>query len=338
SSNSSFCVLQPDATKVIIPVIYCILFVIGVLGNSISMWIFTRKITAKKSTHIYLINLIFSNLLMCSVMPLQSAYFLMGHQWTTTSLICIIIMCFVVPVFHANNYVNLITLSSIAISRYAILVKHNESTGETNSFVCSRIICDNVLKKFRDGKFAKRFSVAMWIIVVCTTLPLFLLYAFKENKKQDETVCFNERFELRAKLSHTATIFATVFFLLCFLMVLVSYICVAKHVYKSQAHTSIKQNHLVYRKVLRNILFIQIVLSICFLPYHIFRPILITITQNKNCSTLNHLVEVKNLLFCLEALRSSTDPFIYLTLDRTFQKHVHNLMRKVRSSFRSEMS
>lgn len=114
----------------------------------------------------------------------------------------------------------------------------------------------------------------------------------------------------------------------------------------------------------------QVVLSLCLLPYHVFKPIFIILAHYQSssldsscsattCHPLNVFIEVtdfhlhvslpgfgadsitfsllslqlKNCLFLLAVLRSSTDPVMYFLLDRTFRQQALSLLRNNKLDF-----
>ena len=134
--------------------------------------------------------------------------------------------------------------------------------------------------------------------------------------------------ELGAEISQTAGLIGTTFIGFSFLVVLTSYYSFVNHLRKIRTCTSITEKDLTYSSVKRHLLVIQILLIVCFLPYSIFKPIFFVVYQRLDCQQLNHLIEIKNILTCLASARSSTDPIIFLFLDKTFKKTLYSLFIK----------
>ncbi|KAM6439663.1 putative G-protein coupled receptor 82 [Rhynochetos jubatus] len=320
--RNSTCLLQPSlATTVALPVIYSFLFPAGSIGNILTAWIFSRQALTKRAQYIYVVNLVSANLLICSTMPFLTAYFARGYQWTYNSVPCGIVNYLGTLTMHVSMYVTIMILSSIALSQYATLkknidAKYSQAVNEN----CQRFL----LKKFRQPKFAKYLCIIIWLTVLCTTVIAIARNAQARTMEESPT-CYNIKAEA-GELG--AVIVATGCFFLSFMMVLLSYYSLTRHLSEIQKNTCIEEKHLIYRTVKRNVFVIQMILTVCFLPYHIFRPIFYVMLTNNDCPRLNYLVEIKNFLTCLAAAKSSLDPVITLLLDKTCKKSLCGLFTR----------
>ncbi|KFQ25192.1 putative G-protein coupled receptor 82, partial [Mesitornis unicolor] len=317
--------LQPSlATTVALPVIYSFLCPAGSFGNILAAWIFLRQAPTKRTQYIYLVNLVTANLLICSTMPFLAAYFAGGYQWTYESVACKIANHVGTTVMHVSMYVTIIILCSIALSQYATL-KKNSDTQYSQAVNDSFYRC--VLEKFRQPKFAKYFCIIIWLAVLCITVTA-ITFNVQPSHMAEFHRCYNIMVEAGEFNVRIASSIATACFFLSFMTVLLSYYSLTRHLSKIQKNTCIAEKHLIYRTVKRNILVIQMILTVCFLPYHIFRPIFYALLTNSDCSRLSYLVEIKNFLTCLAATKSSLDPVIFLLLDKTFKKSLYGLFTK----------
>lgn len=326
NNSASTCIRPSVISSVALPILYIFLCIIGLFGNSLSQWVFLTKIGKKTSTHIYLAHLVTANLLVCSTMPFMGVYFLRGFQWEYRSTQCRLVNFLGTLSMHVSMFVSLLILSWIAISRYATLMK-KDSTQETTSCY-EKIFYGHLLKKFRQPNFAKKLCVYIWGAVLGVIIPVIIYYSVVEVAEGEETLCYNRRMELGAMTSQIAGLIGTTFIGFSCLVVLTSYYSFVSHLRKIRTCTSITEKHLTYSSVRRHLLVIQILLIVCFLPYSIFKPIFYVLHQRVNCEQLNYLIEIKNILTCLASARSSTDPIIFLFLDKTFKKILYNLFAK----------
>ncbi|NXV31931.1 GPR82 protein, partial [Rissa tridactyla] len=323
--RNSTCLLQPSlATSVALPVIYSLLFPAGSFGNILAAWIFSKQAPTKRTQYIYLGNLVTANLLICSTMPFLAAYFARGYQWNYDSVTCRIANHLGTLIMHVSMYVTIIILCSTALSQYATLKKNSDTqysqAVNENFYRC-------VLEKFRQPKFAKYLCIIIWLTVLCITV-IAIAYNVQAKDIEEHRQCYNIRVEAGEFTTRIAASVATACFFLSFMTVLLSYYSLNKHLSKIQKNTCLGEKHLIYSTVKRNILVIQMILTICFLPYHIFRPIFYVLLTNNDCPRLSYLVEVKNFLTCLAAAKSSVDPIIILLLDKTFKKSLYGLFTK----------
>ncbi|XP_008935068.1 PREDICTED: probable G-protein coupled receptor 82 [Merops nubicus] len=317
--------LQPSlATTVVLPVIYSFLFPAGSFGNILTAWVFLRQALTKRTQYIYLANLVAANLFICSTMPFLAAYFARGYQWAYDSVACRIANHLGTLIMHISMYVTIIILCSTALSQYATLKKNSDAQ-------CSHAAKENfyrcVLQKFRQPKFAKYLCIFIWFTVFCITVTA-ITYNIQEKAEKEFPSCYNMKVEAGEFVTMIAASFATASFFVSFTTVLLSYYSLTRHLDKIKKNTCIEEKHLIYSTVKRNILVIQMILTICFLPYHIFRPVFYVLIKNDECPRLNYLVEIKNFLTCLAAAKSSLDPVIILLLDKTFKKSLYGLFTK----------
>ncbi|NXS24885.1 GPR82 protein, partial [Mystacornis crossleyi] len=322
--NNSTCLQPSPATTVALPIIYSCLLPTGIFGNILIGWVFAQKAPTRRTQYIYLANLVTANLLVCSTMPFLAAYFADGHRWPYESVACRVAHHLGTPVMHVSMYVTITILCSITLSQYATL-KKNSGTRHSPALPgnCHR----RLLHEFRQPQFAKYLCVVIWLTVLCITVTA-ITYNVQERVSAEFPTCYNIRVEVGGHPTMIAGSLATVVFFLSFMTVLWTYYSLTRHLSKIQKNTCIGKKHLIYRRVKRNILVIQMILTVCFLPYHIFRPVFYVLLKDTDCPRLNFLVEIKNFLTCLAAAKSSLDPVITLLLDKTVKKSLYGLFTK----------
>ncbi|NXA85565.1 GPR82 protein, partial [Melanocharis versteri] len=321
--NNSTCLQPSPATTVALPIIYSSLLPAGMFGNILAACIFSRKAPTRRTQYIYLANLVMANLLVCSTMPFLAAYFANGHRWPYESVMCGVAHHLGSLVMHVSMYVTITILCSIALSQYATL----KNSGTRHSRALPGNFHRRLIHKFRQPKFAKYLCVVIWLMVLCVTATA-ITYNVQGRVPGEFPTCYNIRVETGERPAMIAGSFATACFFLSFMTVLWSYYSLTRHLSKIQKNTCIGEKHLIYRTVKRNILVIQMILTVCFLPCHIFRPIFYALLTDNDCPRLNYLVEIKNFLTCLAAAKSSLDPVIILLLDKTFKKSLYGLFTK----------
>ncbi|XP_005080606.1 probable G-protein coupled receptor 82 [Mesocricetus auratus] len=325
-NNISTCIQPSMISTTALPIIYIFLCVIGLFGNSLAQWVFLTKIGKKTSTHVYLANLVTANLLVCTAMPFMGIYFMKGFYWKYQSVQCRLVNFLGTLSMHVSMFVSLLILSWIAISRYATLMKKESSQEATSCY--ERMFYGHLLKRFRQPNFARKMCTYIWGVVLVIIIPVTLYYSVVETTEEGESQCYNQQMELGASISQIAGLIGTTFIGLSFLVVVTSYYSFVSHLRRVRTCTSIIERDLTYRSVKRHLLIIQVLLVVCFLPYSIFKPIFYALHQRTDCQQLNYLIEAKNILTCLASARSSTDPIIFLLLDKTFKKTLYNLLKK----------
>ncbi|NWX38089.1 GPR82 protein, partial [Notiomystis cincta] len=309
--NNSTCLQPSPATTVALPILYSCLLPAGICGNALAAWILSRKAATGRTQGIYLANLVTANLLVCSTMPFLVAYFAAGHRWPHASAACRVTHHLGALVMHLSMYVTIAILSSMALGQHARL--------RTGAGLHSRALHRRLLHAFQRPDFAKRLCAAVWLSVLCVT-AVAVTHSVQDGAPAELSTCYNIRVEAGERPAMIAGSLAIVCFFLSFVTVLWSYCSLSRHLSQIQKNTCIGEKHLIYRTVKRNILVIQMILTVCFLPYHVFRPIFFVLLTDNDCPRLSNLVEIKNFLTCLAAAKSSLDPVIILLLDKTFKK------------------
>ncbi|KAI5107105.1 probable G-protein coupled receptor 82 isoform X1 [Silurus meridionalis] len=334
--NESSCLCQTISTYLILPALYAALFIVGLSGNLLSLWIFMTKISTKTPTHIYLINLGFSNLIMCLTVPFNAAYYALGSSWPASSLKCEFVINVLTPVLHINIEGGMLILTWLALSRFATLIQHNYGQRPSR---CTKFLPRILLSRLQKAPFAIAMCIGTWAFVVAAIIPLVVLYSTMETDRMDnnsQRSCYGVPVEIGGSGSQMFTIVGITLFFLCLLLVMSAYISVIRHMKRTKNNSAISDRQKVYSKVCRNILVIQIVVVICLLPHHIYKAIFIAMVKNDShsgdlsakCHPFSMRIEVKNILLFLAVLRGSMDPLLYFLLDKTFKKFACGLFCK----------
>lgn len=334
--SQSSCLCQSSTTILVLPIFYSAMFFTGLSGNILSLWIFIAKISTKTSTHIYLINLGISNLILCLTMPFTAVYYVLGTSWPTPSLLCQLAINVITPVLHANIGGGMLILTWLALSRFATLIKHNYGNPPSR---CTEVLPYVFFSRMPQPKFALTMCLLTWVIVTMTIIPTVVIYSTTETSRREnasEQICYNLAVEAGDSGSQAFAKVGISLFFICLLLVLSAYLAVIRHFHKNQISTAASDRHKVYTRVVRNIVVIQIVMVVCLLPHHVFKAIFIYLVSHYSkyrqlpmeCHPLSKYVEIKNVLLGLAVLRCSTDPIVYFLLDRTFKKKVIALFQK----------
>uniref|UniRef100_A0AAR2LWV5 G-protein coupled receptors family 1 profile domain-containing protein n=1 Tax=Pygocentrus nattereri TaxID=42514 RepID=A0AAR2LWV5_PYGNA len=101
-----------------LPVMYGIIFVVGVLGNVTSLLVYLVKVRPWKSSSIILVNLATTDLLYMLSMPFLIYYYAQSDSWTLGDFMC----RFVRFGFHFNLYGSILFLTCLAVFRYVAVV------------------------------------------------------------------------------------------------------------------------------------------------------------------------------------------------------------------------
>ncbi|XP_014886192.1 probable G-protein coupled receptor 82 [Poecilia latipinna] len=340
SLRNASCSLCPSAaTLYFLPSIYALLFLTALPGNLLSLWVFLRCISSISPTHVYLTHLSISNLLMAIMVPFLAVYFAIGTHWSIRDIPCQIVLHGITPVLHINIYISLLILTWVALSRFAVLIRNTHASRPS---ACISLLPHSFFSSLTRVSFANGVCATLWVVAVGGIVPVTVYYSINEATRSEE-VCYSPVVEMGGSVSSTTSVSPVILFFVLYLLVLVSYMTVLKHIRRSRRNAIITSSQSLLARVSRNIVVIQVVLSLCLLPYHIFKPIFIILAHYQpaslhscsatTCHPLSVFIELKNCLFLLAVLRSSTDPVMYFLLDRTFRQQAHSLLRNNKRDF-----
>ncbi|XP_021180696.2 probable G-protein coupled receptor 82 isoform X2 [Fundulus heteroclitus] len=261
-NNASFSLCPSAATLYFLPSIYTLLFLTALPGNVLSLWVFLRCIPSISPTHIYLTHLSISNLLMAVTVPFLAAYFAWGSHWTVGDIPCQIVLHGITPVLHINIYISLLILTWVALSRFAVLIRNTHASRPSS---CITLLPHGFFSRLTRVSFANIVCGMVWAVAVGGIVPVTIYYSVNEATESAEdaeeggceSVCYSPVVELGGSVSSNLNIFTITVFFVLYLLVLLSYVIVLKHVRSSRRHANITRSQSMLARVSRNIVIIQ---------------------------------------------------------------------------------
>ncbi|XP_010795469.1 probable G-protein coupled receptor 34, partial [Notothenia coriiceps] len=119
--NNESCV-DPKALQSPLAVLYSIIFILGLVGNLVALWVFFSVGSKKNSVRVFLINVAFADLLLVVCLPFRIFYHSRGNEWTLGPTLCKVVGNF----FYMNMYISVTLLGLISVDRY---LKIHRGTG-----------------------------------------------------------------------------------------------------------------------------------------------------------------------------------------------------------------
>lgn len=129
-------------------VVNTLMFVVGVLLNSLALYVFCQRSRSRTTPAIYTINLAVADLLVALSLPARIALYYSGGDCTA---------CFYVHTFSyfVNMYCSILFLTSICVDRYMAVVRPSGAAG-----------------RWRSPVVAKGVSACVWLFAVVVTYSL----------------------------------------------------------------------------------------------------------------------------------------------------------------------
>lgn len=113
---------QRDQLQSSLAVLYTVIFIPGLIGNLVALWVFFFVHSKKNSVHIFLINIALADLLLMSCLPFRVLYHSRGNRWGLGTTLCNVVG----NLFYMNMYISITLLGMISVDRY---LKLQRSTG-----------------------------------------------------------------------------------------------------------------------------------------------------------------------------------------------------------------
>ncbi|XP_071994174.1 proteinase-activated receptor 2 [Engystomops pustulosus] len=306
-------VLTGGLTRVFLPIIYIIVFVVGLPSNAIALWIFIYRTKKKHPAVIYMANLALADLLFIIWIPLKISYHLNGNNWIYGEAMCKVLVGF----FYGNMYCSILFITCLSVQRYWVIVNPISHTRKKT-------------------KLAFMVSGAIWLIIILSTIPLYLFDQTANITNLGITTCHDVLpISVLAEdmFRYFLSLAIGLFFFPAILMT-VAYVFMIKTLNNSITDEAIGKKR---RRAIMLILTVLVMCLVCFLPSNILLLV--------NYATIRKTHEGNVYAFyitalCLSALNSCIDPFVYYFVSKDFRENVKNtfLCRSVRTVERMQIS
>ncbi|XP_060917433.1 proteinase-activated receptor 2-like [Labrus mixtus] len=305
-------VLSSTLTTVFLPIIYIIVFLIGLPTNAMAVWVFLFRTKKKHPSSIYMANLALADLFFVIWVPLKIAYHFNGNNWIYGEALCKVLVAF----FYGNMYCSVAFIACISVQRYWAVVSP-------------------LSQRQRDNCTAVAVSAAIWVVVWLLTIPLYLydqeVYATNLNIHTCHDITRPSQKKIAAGYFLTMGI---VGFVAPTVVCIISYVLMLKALRNTMADPTIAKRR---RKAVVLIVTVLIMFLVCFTPSNIMLLVHYILLLNE---AKNNLYGFYITSLCLASLNSCFDPFIYYYISEDFRQHVKNtfLCRSERTVERMRVS
>ncbi|XP_032875616.1 kappa-type opioid receptor [Amblyraja radiata] len=278
--------------QIIITAVYSVVFVVGLVGNCLVMYMIIRHTKMKTATNIYIFNLAAADALTTSTMPFQSAYYLMG-SWPFGDVLCKI----VASIDYYNMFTSIFTLTMMSIDRY-IAVCHPVKALD-----------------FRTPLNAKIVNVCIWLIASVIGVPVIVLGTTKiSNDGIECALQFPNHYNYwDAVLKICVFIFG---FVIPIFIISVCYSLMIMRLKSVRLLSGSRDKDRNLRRITRMVLIIVAVFIICWTPIHIFLLVdSVVNVPNTSAVSAGYYFSV-----ALGYTNSSLNPILYAFLDENFKR------------------
>uniref|UniRef100_A0A8C6SUH8 P2Y receptor family member 10 n=1 Tax=Neogobius melanostomus TaxID=47308 RepID=A0A8C6SUH8_9GOBI len=267
---------------------YLLLFLPGLLLNTIALWVLCRHISKKTKAVIFMINLAIADLAHILSLPLR-IYYYFTHDWPFGNAVCL--GCFYLK--YLNMYAAIMFLVCISVQR-----------------------CVFLLKPFSARRWRRRYdfliSFVVWVVAGLGCSPFILMPLINTDSKG----CFKD-LPMRPVSPSAALMIITFGELFGFLIPL---LCIF---YSSFRITGLSLRHKTKRRALKMVLSCSCLFLLCFGPYHVSFLLYLLVSQDilTDCGTRFAVERFHPISLCIANMSCCLNPVLYYFLTAEFRKH-----------------
>ncbi|XP_061821999.1 proteinase-activated receptor 2-like [Nerophis lumbriciformis] len=297
--------LKSGLTTVFLPLVYIVVFVVGLPTNAMAIWVFLFRTKKKHPSSIYMANLALADLLFVIWTPLKIAYHFGGNDWTYGEPLCKVLVGF----FYGNMYCSILFIACLSVQRYWVVV-HPLS------------------QQRRNNKVAIGVCVAVWVFIWLSTTPLYLYQHTARLREPGITTCHDVNIILdpldpypSVRLPFFYFIFmGLVVFPVSCAVIVVAYVLLLKALGRNMEDNATGKNR---KRAVVLIAVVLVTFLVCFVPSNIMLVVHYSLLKD---GVANNGYGFYVTTLCLASLNSVLDPFIYYYVSEDFRNHVKNTL------------
>ncbi|XP_061431390.1 uncharacterized protein LOC133357462 [Lethenteron reissneri] len=297
---------QTDSYKYpVYSAVYGIVFIIGITGNSIALYVFLHLTRTKLASTIYFINLALADMFFVLILPLRVVYYVRDGDWPFGDVMCRISSF----AFYVNLYGSIFFLTGLSVTRYLAVVHPVRSL------------------KAVTARRAVIACVSIWVFVALLTSP-FLLNG-QHVTSSGRTLCFESKsggsLVMILAMNYIALVIGV---LVPFATIVACYVAIARTLMNSPMAQRRDSN--ACKRAVRMIVLVLAVFVVCFIPYHVQRTLLLhkLINRHSSCDTKLYLQKSVVATVCFAAFNSCLDPLIYFFVGEKFRERFMSAVRR----------
>ena len=301
-NDPEFDILRSPAWRGLILTLYVAVILIGMVGNSIVIFVVIRNRNMQNVTNILIANLALSDIGLCMFsLPIQLYYQLTDH-WVFGEVLCrMIFSAFAVPM-----YVSTLTILLIAYDRYWLIVYPLKERMTIRMAMIIIVMADLT-------------SIMLSVPVMCFTS---IHPVYDPDLDIDRKYCVEVWPDVTARKIYSSLMFA---FQFCLPLVITSLLY--QRIYIKLRHRPLHSTNCQRKQKTNKILIAIVVLFvICWLPWNVFS--LLTEVQGEMVRGA-HFKFVDLILKVFAMSSACVNPFLYCWLNDNFRKELDNIAIKL---------
>ncbi|KAK3556407.1 hypothetical protein QTP70_007983 [Hemibagrus guttatus] len=308
------CSLEEDAQCVLFAVLYSLIFLFGLVGNVLALWVFIFLHSRHNSVRIFLINVALADLVLVACLPFRILYHTLGNYWPLGPRMCKVVG----NLFYMNMYVSITLLGLISLDRFVKI----QGLPKTWASCCHR--------RLKGSRWSVVACSVLWIASLLAVVPMIALA--EGNEEQGKCFQYKSRKQARGKAYFNILLVAV--FWLVFLLLVVSYGRIACRLLQASHDKPNLPNAGHYSRAAKKSFVVLFLFTICFVPYHAFRGVYVHSQLIETpCEMRRHIDRANEFMLLLSALNSCMDPLMYFVLSASVRKATLSAISRVLCMF-----
>ncbi|XP_066545465.1 somatostatin receptor type 5 [Amia ocellicauda] len=283
-------------STILIPVIYMTVFIVGLSGNTLAIYVVLRYTKMKTVTNIYILNLAVADELFMLGLPFLTTQNVLSY-WPFGSFMCRLVM----TVDAINQFTSIFCLTVMSIDRYLAVVHPIKST------------------KWRRPRVAKFINVTVWCLSFLVVLPVII---FSDVQKGLNTCNINWP-DPNAVWSTAFIIYTSVVgFFGPLLVICMCYLLIVVKVKSSGVRAGFTKRRKSEKKVTKMVVIIVVVFVCCWLPFYILNMVNLVFIVPEN----NVMAGIYFFVVIMSYANSCANPILYGFLSDNFKQSFRKVL------------
>ncbi|XP_072518176.1 proteinase-activated receptor 2-like [Salminus brasiliensis] len=290
-------VLTSSLTTIFLPVVYILVFILGLPTNAMAVWVFLFRSKKKHPGSILLANLALADLLFIIWLPLKIAYHFKGNHWTFGEPLCKVLVGF----FYGNMYCSTIFIACISVQRYWAVA--------------------HPLSHRLDNRVAVCVSVCVWLMVWVLTTSLYLYDQTVEVTNLNINTCHDVPLPSQSHIpvGYFLTMGIVGHVVPCVVCV-VAYLLTFRSLRRSVKDSSSNNK----RKAIIFMVIVLVMFLVCFTPSNVMLMLHYSLL---GAGIQNDGYGFYIVALCLGSLNSCLDPSVYYFISEEFRDQAKNTLK-----------
>ncbi|XP_053560952.1 G-protein coupled receptor 182 [Bombina bombina] len=303
--NQTFAMCEVDLDEKVKQVclfsLYLIIFVVGLVGNLLVLWVNWQSRRSKSSVNLYILNMAVADFGVVISLPFWMLEAMMDYTWLYGGFLCKFTHYF----YFANMFSSIFFLTALSVDRYLTLTS-------SSTF-------------WRQNQQRIRQALCFGIWLLAAIFPLPEVVHMKVMDYSDPVCMFMAPFETYDEWALAVSLMTTILaFIIPFSIILVFNLMTAYHIKTSGRPESKKHCRLIYAYILTFLL--------SWLPYHV-TLILLTMHGSYfhlNCAFIHILYFFYEIIDCISLIHCVANPILYNFLSKDFRgKFINAVVRYI---------